>query len=192
MRWRHSTEQAATVCLRRTTGLREPPARTMPRARRGEHHRGAHGRRGGCRPRVSRPGLVAPAAWRRSRSSARAALAVLPLRIEGPFAGQEYLGVGVADSIITRLAAVRSLRVLPSGAVARYAQGGIDIRAVARDLDVMYVLLGVVRRVSERFELTLRLADAADDRTIWEKRLDFQQAGLPGADKRVASEVVGA
>ena len=194
MRWRHSTEQAATVCLRRTTGLREPPARTSPRARRGEHHRG------GARPPWGLPPLVFTLGlgwwllqqWRTSSPAPEPTLAVLPLRIEGPFAGQEYLGVGVADSIITRLAAVRSLRVLPSGAVARYAQGGIDIRAVARDLDVMYVLLGVVRRVSERFELTLRLADAADDRTIWEKRLDFQQAGLPGADKRVASEVVGA
>ena len=193
MRWRHSTEQAATVCLRRTTGLREPPAVRCQERDAASIAGAAHGRRGDCRRGVHLGlGWWLRQQWRTSSPAPEPALAVLPLRIDGSLGGQEYLGVGVADSVITRLAAVRSLRVLPSGAVARYAQGGIDIRAVGRDLDVMYVLLGVVRRVSERFELTLRLADAADDRTIWEKRLDFQQAGLPGADKRVASEVVGA
>jgi len=67
---------------------------------------------------------VAFGVWRMRQAGAAdrpKSLAVLPFRQLTPRPGDEYLGVGVADAVITRLSNLRELVVRPTGAVLRYA-----------------------------------------------------------------------
>ncbi|HEY6360994.1 MAG TPA: serine/threonine-protein kinase, partial [Vicinamibacterales bacterium] len=73
-------------------------------------------------------------------------LAVLPLRMVGDaIGGDEYLGVGIADSIITRLAAIRQIGLRPTAAVLGYAEMPADTATVAKALTVGHVLFGTIQ-----------------------------------------------
>ena len=78
-----------------------------------------------------KPPVVPPA------PTATVQLAVLPLRMVGDVVrGDEYLAVGIADSIITRLAGVRHIGLRPTAAVIRYADSPPDTATVAKALAV--------------------------------------------------------
>ena len=78
-------------------------------------------------------------------SSALPVLAVLPFRLEGVSQGDQHLRVGIADSIIARLSAVRSLKVLQTGSVVTYRDDQ-DPATIARELGATHVLSGTARR----------------------------------------------
>ena len=55
-------------------------------------------------------------------------LAVLPLQVLTSGETEKYLGVGIADAVITQLANVRTLSVRPTAAVIKYETGAADPR----------------------------------------------------------------
>src|SRR6185369_12031462 len=67
-------------------------------------------------------------------------IAVLPFKILSPVenTGDEYLGVGLADALITRLSNVRRLIVRPTSSVLRYRGAAVDPFVAGRDLGVDY------------------------------------------------------
>ena len=65
---------------------------------------------------------------------------------------QEYFSDGIADDIITELSRSRSLFVIARNSSFTYKGRAIDIKQVARELGVRYVLEGSVRRSGARFE----------------------------------------
>src|SRR5215204_251461 len=76
-------------------------------------------------------------------------IAVLPFRILGPpgeNTGDEYLGVGLTDALITRLSNVQRLVVRPTSSVLRYHGAAIDPIFAGRDLGIDYVIDGSLRR----------------------------------------------
>jgi len=108
--------------------------------------------------------------WR-SRSPAtptaaapRPVVAVLPLDNVGKDPADEYLGVGVADSLITRLAAMPSVTVVSRSATLE--QRGRATRAVARDLGATYLVNGGVQRSDRTIHVTLNLV-RPDDSVAW-------------------------
>ena len=70
-------------------------------------------------------------------------LAVLPFRLLAHAGGEdEYLGLGMADALITRLSNIRRLVVRPTSAVLKYASPSQDPAAAGRELQVGPVLKG--------------------------------------------------
>ena len=63
---------------------------------------------------------------------------------------QEYFADGVADDIITELSRSRSLFVIARNSSFTYKGQAVDVKQVARELGVRYVLEGSVRRSGER------------------------------------------
>jgi DNA-binding winged helix-turn-helix (wHTH) protein len=90
--------------------------------------------------------IVLPVSWRRSSSTEappRApvrSLAVLPFRSMLPVADDEYLALGIADTLIAQLSAISGLVVRPISAVTRLKNVGDDAAAFARQLSVDAVL----------------------------------------------------
>ena len=104
---------------------------------------------------------------------ARRAIAVLPFKINGSGdEDAEYLGVGLADALVTRLSNVRELVVRPTSAVARYASAGQDILEAGRDLRVSAVLDGRVQRASGRVRVTVQLVSVEEGATLWAEKFD--------------------
>jgi tetratricopeptide (TPR) repeat protein len=98
-------------------------------------------------------------------------VAVLPLANVGSNPQDEYLGVGIADSLITHLAAVPAVTVVSRSAALEAGRRLSDTRALARDLGVTYVVNGGVQRIADRMRVTLNLV-RPDDSVAWGREFD--------------------
>ncbi len=98
-------------------------------------------------------------------------LAVLPFKTLG---GDDnaYLGLGMADSLITRLSNLERLHVRPTGAVVKY--GGIEQNPLeaAKDLRVESVIEGTIRQNGDRLRVTVQLVDVKNETTLWAEKFD--------------------
>jgi eukaryotic-like serine/threonine-protein kinase len=117
-------------------------------------------------------------------------LAVLPLRMIGEMTDADrHLGVGIADSIITRLAAVRQIGLRPTAAVLRYSDPSVDIAAAAKTLSVDHVLLGTIQRNADTYRITLQLVQSSDGTVAWASSYDVLQRALPNLQDTIAQQV---
>lgn len=108
-----------------------------------------------------------------SLTAPRRAIAVLPFKITGSHEEEdEYLGVGLADALVTRLSNVRELVVRPTSAVARYSSPAQDILEAGRELRVSAVLDGRVQRASGRVRVTVQLVSVDEGATLWAEKFD--------------------
>ncbi len=121
-------------------------------------------------------------------------LAVLPLRMVGGLVpGDEYLAVGIADSIITRLAGIRHIGLRPTAAVIRYADSPPDTATVAKALAVGYVLFGTIQRNGDTYRITLQLVRSSDGALTWARSYDVLRSALTNLQEdTIADEVAGA
>jgi DNA-binding winged helix-turn-helix (wHTH) protein/tetratricopeptide (TPR) repeat protein len=95
------------------------------------------------------------------------ALAVLPFRVLGSDAVEDYLSVGITDALITRLARNGSVLVRPTRSVLRYAGASVDPREAGRELQVEAVLDGTIQRQGDRLRLTLQLVPLSSRFRPW-------------------------
>src|SRR5262249_17125235 len=80
----------------------------------------------------------------------RPSIAVLPLQNISADPEQEYFADGMADEIITALSRFRSLFVIARNSSFTYKGRAVDVKQVARELGVRYVLEGSVRKAGNR------------------------------------------
>ena len=79
-------------------------------------------------------------------------LAVLPLKSLD--AGDNYLGLGIADAAIRRVSQTGRLIVRPTSAVRRYLNEDTDALAAAKQLGVDSVLEGSLQRADDRLRVS--------------------------------------
>ena len=79
----------------------------------------------------------------------------------------EYFADGLTDELITDLSKVRALRVISRTSAMRLKGTEKDLRTLARELNVQYVLEGSVRRIGDNLRIAAQLIDAANDTHLW-------------------------
>src|ERR1044072_1089377 len=84
-------------------------------------------------------------------------LALLPFKFLSPAYTDDYLGLGMADTLITRLSNIKQLSVRPTSAVLKYADTAEDPLTIGRELQVETILEGSIRRTADRVRVTVRL-----------------------------------
>ncbi len=99
-------------------------------------------------------------------------LAVLPFKPLVANAGDEYLGLGITDTLITRLSNVRQIVVRPTSAVQKYAAQGFDSVAVGREQQVEAVLEGSLQQLGDKVRVTVRLLRTEDGTPLWAYQCD--------------------
>src|SRR5258708_11066911 len=85
---------------------------------------------------------------------------------------QEYFADGVVEEIITALSRNKQLFVIARNSSFTFKGKAVDIKQVARDLGVRYVLEGSVRKSGNRIRITGQLIDAASGAHLWADRFD--------------------
>ena len=85
---------------------------------------------------------------------------------------QEYFSHGIADDIITELSRIRWLSVIARNSSFSYKGDHVDVKRIARELGVRYVLEGSVRRGGERVRVNAQLIDAEIGNHVWAERYD--------------------
>jgi len=99
-------------------------------------------------------------------------IAVLPFANMSGDPEQEYFADGMVEEIITALSRIRWLFVFARNSSFTYKGKAVDVKQVARNLGVRYVLEGSVRKGGNQVRITAQLIDAATGAHLWADRFD--------------------
>lgn len=122
----------------------------------------------------------------------RPSIAVLPFQNISADPEQEYFADGMALEIITALSRFPSLFVIARNSSFTYKGRAVDVKQVARELGVRYVLEGSVRKAGNRVRFTGQLIDATTGGNIWADRFDGALEDVFDLQDQVTARVVGA
>jgi TolB-like protein len=99
-------------------------------------------------------------------------IAVLPFDNMSGDPEQEYFADGIAEDIITALSTLRWFFVIARNSTFTYKGRAVDVKQVARELGVRYVVEGSVRKAGNRVRISVQLIDAAAGSHLWAERYD--------------------
>ncbi len=120
-------------------------------------------------------------------------IAVLPFKtLSHEENRDEFLGMGMADAIITKLSNVGGVVVRPTSSVIKYFDGEQSAALAGHELDVAYVLDGRIQRVGERVRVTVQLVRTRDAAPLWAGKFDEQFTDFFAVEDSVSEQVAQA
>ena len=105
-------------------------------------------------------------------------LAVLPLRNIANSTRDEFLSVGLADALVTKLQKIPSLQVRPTSAVLEYQGSKTDTRSASERLKVDGILEGHFLAAGDLVRVTLQLTDSRTGFSVWSDSVDGNRDDL--------------
>ena len=108
--------------------------------------------------------MVVGGSWwysHRAALSSVPSIAVMPFEVAGGDAATDRLTRGIANDISIDFSRLRNLDVIGSSTTEAYGSRGADVRRIARDLNVRYVLTGAIQREGDQFRVSALLQDGA-------------------------------
>lgn len=144
--------------------------------------------------------LLVPAAPVPAPADATRASGGTPRLLVRPFVdiggdpAQRWFAHGLTEQITVDLARQRDFEVIGGATAESFAGRPLDIRALARDLGVGYVLQGSLRRTPERLRVTAQLLSAENARVLWVGEYDrpLEVADIVAVQDDIAERVVAA
>ncbi len=121
-----------------------------------------------------------------------ASIAVLPFASLSNDAEQEYFADGLAEDLITDLSKVGGLLVIARHSSFAFRDRSMDLRAIARELGVRYLIEGSVRRAAARVRVNAQLIDASSASCLWAERMDRDLADIFALQDEVVGKVINA
>jgi TolB-like protein len=123
----------------------------------------------------------------------QAKLLVMPFENLGPVE-DEYFADGLTDEITARLAQIPGLGVISRSTAIRYKRAQQDVQEIGEELDVQYVLEGIVRwqRAAggeSRVRVTPQLIRVSDGTNLWTWRYDAVLSEIFRVQSDVAESV---
>ena len=119
-------------------------------------------------------------------------IAVLPFQNMSHDPDQEYFADGLTEDIITGLSRQRWFFVIARNSSFTYKGEAIDVRDVAAQLGVRYVLEGSVRRAANRVRVTGQLIDAVNGNHLWADKYDRELTDIFALQDEITNRVIGA
>ena len=107
-----------------------------------------------------------------ANKSDMASIAVLPLNNMSGDTEQEYFSDGMTEDLITALSRIKFLRVIARNSSFAYKGSSPDIRSVAQQLGVRYVLEGSVRKAGDRIRINVQLLEGETGGHLWAEKYD--------------------
>jgi serine/threonine protein kinase len=123
-------------------------------------------------------------------SGPRKTIAVLPFRNLSGDKQADFYGLSLADSLITELANVRSVKVTPSSAVARYQNEIVAPARIRAELGVDAVLMGNFLKAGERLRVTAQLIDAVGGGILWSEKIDADAEDVLAIQDRISQRII--
>src|SRR6516164_184102 len=115
-------------------------------------------------------------------------IAVLPLKPLNLGAEDSYLGLGLADALITRLSTLGRINVRSVGEIAKYNGLTEDPLGAGRELRVDSVLDGNIQRVGDRVRVTVRLLSVENSSVLWAAQFDANFIDIFSLEDSVAQQ----
>lgn len=119
-------------------------------------------------------------------------IAVLPFGNSSAEPGQDFFADGLTEDIITDLSNVPNFRVIARNSTLVYKGKPTDVREIAQDLGVNYIVEGNVRKSADRVRVNVQLVNASSGTHVWAERFDRELADVFALQDEVARRIVGA
>jgi DNA-binding winged helix-turn-helix (wHTH) protein/tetratricopeptide (TPR) repeat protein len=117
-------------------------------------------------------------------------IAILPFNSLHAGNDGEYLGLGLADTLITRLSNIKQMIVRPTRAVRKYSANHVDPVAAGKDLAVDLVLTGSIQQNESRIRVTVQLVSASDSTTFWSDKFDETFEDVFAVQDSIAEQII--
>src|SRR5262249_26478859 len=104
--------------------------------------------------------------------------------------GDEYLGPGMADALITRLSNIKQVVVRPTSAVLKYSDQ--DSAAAGRELGVDALLNGKIQISGGRIRVTVQLVRGRDGAPLWAENFDDRFTDVFAVQDSISAQVAQA
>ena len=104
----------------------------------------------------------------------------------------EYFRDGMTEDVITELAKIRDLRVLPRSAVLAFPDKTPPIAQVGQQLHSAYVLAGSIRRADNRLRFTTQLVETRTGHSVWAERYDRKMEDVFAIQDEIAQNIARA
>lgn len=117
-------------------------------------------------------------------------IAVLPFDNLSGAPEQDYFADGITEDIITALSRLRWLFVIARNSSFSYKGRAVDVRQVARELGVRYILEGSVRAAGQRIRIVGQLIDAQTGKHLWAEKFDRDLTDVFAVQDEITNMVV--
>ncbi len=144
----------------------------------------------------SREATIAEEARQEGRSEAlvqsfgNKSIAVLPFVNMSDDASNEYFSDGISEELLNLLAKIPELRVISRTSAFSYKGKDIKLSEVARELNVVHILEGSVRKAGNQVRITVQLIEARSDTHLWSETYDRTLDNIFAIQDEIAAEVV--
>jgi DNA-binding winged helix-turn-helix (wHTH) protein/Flp pilus assembly protein TadD len=121
-------------------------------------------------------------------------LAILPFQPLGLTEENQYLGLGLADALITRLGNIRRLVVRPTASILGYAEPAAarDLSRIGTELDVQFVIDGVLIQTGEDVRITVQGIDPATRSAVFGEKFEAKLEELSRLQDIIAEQIAQA
>ncbi len=121
-------------------------------------------------------------------------LAVLPFTFLNLMSTEDtddrFLGIGLADALITRLSKVKRFVVRPTSSILSFGEGHIDPVRAGSELNVDYILDGSIKKANNRLRVTVQLLNVAENAAIWATSIDEVLSDVFTLEDTLANKVI--
>jgi len=103
-----------------------------------------------------------------------------------------FLGLGLADALITRLSKIRRFLVRPTSAIIAFGDTLSDPIKAGDALNVDYIIDGNIKKANDRLRVTIQLLDVKDNAAIWATSIDEKLADVLTLEDTLSIKVIEA
>jgi adenylate cyclase len=119
----------------------------------------------------------------------RLSIVVLPFANLSSDPEQEYFADAITDDLTTDLSRIADSFVIARTTAFTYKGRAVDVRQVARELGVRYVLAGSVRQTGEQVRVNVQLIDAETASHVWADRFETNRRDLAEAQSEITGRL---
>ena len=127
-----------------------------------------------------------------SSNALQKSIAILPFENLSEEKASAYFAEGIQDEILTKLAAVRDLKVISRTSTAKYQSKPDNLKSVAQELGVSTILEGAVQRAGDKVRVNVQLIDSNSDGHLWAKSYDRELKDILAVESEVAEQIADA
>src|SRR5262245_1753730 len=113
-------------------------------------------------------------------------VAVLPFENRSRDPDNAYFADGIQDEILTRLSEIADLKVISRTSTQPYKNASRNLREIAKQLGVAYVLEGSVQKSGDAVRVNVQLIKAASDYHLWAETFDRKLTDIFGVESEIA------
>lgn len=126
--------------------------------------------------------------------SKKKSLAVLPfteLSRQSEAADDNFLGIGLADSLTTNLFNYQDINIRSSRAALKYVGKNSDLKTIAAELQVHFLITGFVQKVNDDLKISVQLTSFPTETAVWAGSWNVDSVNLFQAQSVISEDIAG-